>query len=115
MKESIRTYIDKFNNISLPDYVCQLVLFGSHAYGTPNLLSDIDIAVVSKRPLKILERVLVEEEIEGANPPGELQLTFVVKDENTKYDGFDVKKDIFERGVLFYENQNISPNSSRGL
>ena len=103
MKESIREYINKFNEISLPDYVYQLILFGSHAYGKPNLLSDIDVAVVSKRPLKIMERALVEEGIEEAEPPGELQLTFIVKEANTKPDGFDVKKDIFERGVLFYE------------
>ena len=41
------------------DFVEAIVLFGSEARGTANIASDIDIAVISTRPLTLREKLSV--------------------------------------------------------
>ncbi len=42
----------------------RIILFGSHAYGTPSSSSDVDIFVVMNTPLKPIEQeVLIRKEI----------------------------------------------------
>ena len=53
----IRQIVTKFD----PE---RIILFGSHAYGTPSSFSDVDIVVVMNTPLKPIEQeVLIRKEI----------------------------------------------------
>jgi predicted nucleotidyltransferase len=53
----IRQIVTKFD----PE---RIILFGSHAYGTPSSSSDVDIVVVMNTPLKAIEQeVLIRKEI----------------------------------------------------
>jgi uncharacterized protein len=58
----VRQIVRKFN----PE---RIILFGSHAYGTPSSSSDVDIFVVMNTPLKPVEQeVLIRREIPRVFP-----------------------------------------------
>jgi len=47
MSENIQVQIDNYTEIiSSLDWVLQIYLFGSHAYGEPKEYSDIDLLVI---------------------------------------------------------------------
>jgi len=95
--------LKNLNLATLPTYVNQLILFGSEAYGKPNLLSDIDIAVVTERPLTVWERAAVWAIVDDLETVREVQLTFVVPVAQKPLERFDVRRDIFEKGLVLYE------------
>ena len=103
MRFHTRQFVDRLKRSSFPDNVSSVILFGSEAYGVPNLLSDMDIAVVADSPMRCEERAAIDEILENASPPSTIQLTFVVKCDESEFGRFDVRRDIFEKGVVIYE------------
>ena len=100
MRGETKKFIDRLAKQRFPEFVESVILFGSEVYGKPNLLSDIDIAIVSKSNIKIKQRVIIEEMIELLEPPYSCKIIFVSKQEN--YSRNDVRKDIFEKGLNVY-------------
>ena len=97
MRKATVDFISRLKLVDLPFSVEKLILFGSESRGHARVISDIDIAVVSKNELAREIRHCVEDLIESCNPPHECQITFVVQGEYR--DGFDVRRDIFEKGL----------------
>ena len=100
MRECTRLFLDRFLSSDFPPEIKQIILFGSEAYGQPNVLSDIDLAFVSDEKTHVL-RCKADELIDSAFPPCDYNIVFV--NPTDEYDKFDVRKDIFEKGVLLYE------------
>ena len=106
MRRETLDYVQRLETVDYPDYVTQLLLFGSEAYGIPEVGSDIDFAVVSKAPLKTRERIIVDEILDFVEPPYEYQAVFVT--EGSEYEKSDIRCVIFERGLMIYECGNVS-------
>ena len=103
MRLSTEQFINRICEHQIPIYVKKLFLFGSEVYGCPNKNSDIDIAVISDSILTISQRCELDELIENSKPPYYCQLTYL---DNTPYiGGFNVKMDVYSKGVLIYERQ----------
>ena len=96
MRQKTFDFYLQLKTAELPDFVSSLVFFGSEVYGIPRTGSDIDIAVESEFPLNKEQKEKVMELIEAYNPPYEYQLVWVQKGEFRQ--GFDVRRDIFEKG-----------------
>ena len=101
MRAATEKYINDLKKIEFPRYVKEIILFGSEAYGSPNLYSDIDIAVVYEGKYSIKLRGDVEELFEQVISPYDLQLVFVNKSRERL--NFDVRDCIFGRGIKIYE------------
>ena len=98
MRVPTSEFVTRLKKIKFPAVVDKLVLFGSEVYGSPRVGSDIDLAVVSSTKLSQEEKHLIEDLIEMCSPPFECQIVFVTFGEYRQ--GFDVRKDIFEKGIV---------------
>ena len=103
MRASTREYIKKISKLEFPEEVKSVILFGSEVYGTPNMRSDIDLAIVLYTLPTIKLKCDVEEFLEIIQCPYILQLTFVTDIYEPM--NFDVREDIFKRGVVIYERK----------
>ncbi|MCL1987501.1 MAG: nucleotidyltransferase domain-containing protein [Firmicutes bacterium] len=100
MRKLTQKFVEILQENPVPTFVDSLILFGSEVYGNPTKNSDIDIAVVSKKNLTISQRCDMDEFIESCNPPYDCQLTYV--DFSATDSVFDVKRDIFSKGIEIY-------------
>ena len=98
MRQKTFEFYQQLKTAELPDFISNLIFFGSEVYGSPSLHSDIDIAVESEFPLNRNQKEKVVELIEAHNPPYEYQLVWVQKGELRQ--GFDVRSDIFDKGLV---------------
>ena len=105
MRKDVQFYFAKLLEGNVPLTINKIILFGSEAYGTPRVKSDIDVAVVTEESLVQSERIEVYEFFDSVPSPKELQLVFVVN--GVLRQGFDVRRDIFTKGVCVYEKQHI--------
>lgn len=101
--EQINTLCEQIANEFKPE---RIVLFGSHAYGTPGPFSDVDLMVVMPfegSPLQQAARILTK-----INPPMALDLIVrtpqQVMDRLAMQDGF--MQQIVQHGKVTYEAQH---------
>ena len=98
MRKYTELFLDRLKQVVYPDFVENIILFGSEVYGSPKMDSDIDLAIVCKSKPCRAGKLRLRELIESCNPPFDYQLTYVIE---KSYKGFfDVRKDIFERGLI---------------
>ena len=105
MRKQVRDYISDLISGNVPQVINKIILFGSEAYGTPRIKSDIDFAVVTESFLPQSDRMEVYEFFDSATSPKEVRIVFMVDGEFRE--GFDVRRDILGKGVCVYEKQHL--------
>ncbi|MCL1996964.1 MAG: nucleotidyltransferase domain-containing protein [Defluviitaleaceae bacterium] len=101
MRYVTRKFFDSFLRNIFPLEIKKIILFGSEAYGSPKVHSDIDIAVVIEGSYTKELFNLIDSLIEEAHPPCKYDLVFV--NESGFLNNLDIRKDIFEKGKILYE------------
>jgi len=92
-------------NTKHKDFVDAIVLFGSEARGTAKLTSDVDLALISTRPLNMKERLSIL-----SNVPQDLycdvdvRIVCLRKESLDTTNILDVGYSIKREGVIIYEN-----------
>lgn len=110
MRQQTFDFISRLKAAPFPDYVSKVVVFGSEINNTTRISSDIDLGVVSHRSLSQAQRIEVDAIVSEAQPPFEYDLVFVVPGKCRN--NFDVRRDIFEKGYVIYEcNELLSGHS----
>ena len=96
IQELSRRIAEEFN----PD---KIILFGSHAYGTPKEYSDVDLLVIMPFEGKPLEKSL--EILNRVDPRFPIDLLARRPDDSARrYAEFDpLIRDAFDHGVVLYE------------
>ena len=56
LKSKTRVFLEALSQIEYEDFVQAVILFGSEARGEATIKSDVDIAIISTRPLNHKER-----------------------------------------------------------
>ena len=97
MRRASELFLHRVREQTLPNFVEELILFGSEVYGKPTIFSDIDIAVVCSAPPTIEERCSLDETLDSCDPPFAYQLVYVNR--NAPTNPYDVRNDIFKKGV----------------
>lgn len=105
IKEYLKEYVDRFKELLLED-VEALILFGSQARDTATISSDIDIAVIMKKPLDAQSRGLLRCLSEDINPHIEVNLFFTTAEAlKAPHHHFDTNTYIKEEGIILWEEQ----------
>ena len=63
MREITKRFVDQISYSKHIDKIIAIYLYGSEARGEANLLSDVDLAIVSQEPLSVTERLTIVEEV----------------------------------------------------
>jgi predicted nucleotidyltransferase len=105
MSEKIKIQINKYTEIiSSLDWVLQIYLFGSHAYGEPKEYSDIDLLVIVEDNLDPIKATIsINQQLVGQRTT---PLDIVVnrkKEFSQAIKGNTVQRLISDNGVLLYE------------
>jgi predicted nucleotidyltransferase len=105
LREKTRELVKNIAGAKHEDFVESIILFGSEAKGSAKLTSDVDIAVVSSKPLNMKERLSILSQV-----PHDLYCDVDVRvvclrrtslDTTNKLDiGYSIKRE----GVVIYEN-----------
>ena len=103
MRQITAEFIQRFVANKFPREVESIRVFGSEVYGTPTCYSDIDLAIISKTPLTLEQKVEIDYIASDSAPPCEVQFVFVVLPLPKEFKGLDVRKNIFEKGLVIYE------------
>ncbi|MCL2016447.1 MAG: nucleotidyltransferase domain-containing protein [Defluviitaleaceae bacterium] len=98
MRTKTFEYFNRLRNVrdDFPPFVSNVIFFGSEVYGSPTLYSDIDIAVEVSDNLSRQRKDAVYDIFDLHEPPYDYHLVWIEKGEYRK--GFDVRKDIYEKG-----------------
>ena len=106
MNDSIKTALDTYTKfISSLNGVFQIYLFGSHAYGTPDDHSDIDLMVVIDDNLDVFKTAY---KIQRGLADRVVPLDVLVNNESVFYkstDNLSLQAHIIKKGTLLYERQ----------
>ena len=82
----------------------KIYLFGSYAYGTPDLDSDLDLAVIMREvSSKHKESVKLYKILSGINLPKDIIVSSLEEFDFYKHEPGSVFKTINEKGVLLYD------------
>jgi predicted nucleotidyltransferase len=82
----------------------KIYLFGSYAYGTPDLDSDLDLAVIMREvPSKHKESVKLYKLLSGISLPKDIIVSSLEEFDFYKHEPGSVFKTINEKGVLLYD------------
>ena len=105
MSENFKVQLDNYTEIiSSLDWVLQIYLFGSHAYGEPKEYSDIDLLVIVEDELDpIKATITINQQLVGKRTT---PLDVVVnrkKEFNQAIKGNTIQRLIADNGVLLYE------------
>jgi predicted nucleotidyltransferase len=99
--KAIQTVVDLIGENFSPE---QIILYGSHAYGSPQPWSDVDLLVVmevERHPVEISQEIL------QALPPFMFSVEIIVRSAETirrrVQMGDPFMKEIMERGKVLYE------------
>ena len=107
IKNIVLEFIEELNRRKIP--VKQVILFGSYAYGKPNLRSDIDLAVVSPKfkNMDDIKRIMVlSDAVRHIKTTRAIDINPIgfTDEELKKADYFDIGGEIVEKGVILYSN-----------
>jgi predicted nucleotidyltransferase len=106
MSEKLKMQLDNYTEIiSSLDWVLQIYLFGSHAYGTPDDNSDIDLMVVIDDELDVFKTAY---KIQRGLANRVVPLDVLVNNESAFYEAADsitLQAHIVKEGTLLYESQ----------
>ena len=106
MNDSTKTALDTYTEyISSLNGVLQIYLFGSHAYGTPDDCSDIDLMVVIDDKLDVFKTAF---KIQRGLANRVVPLDVLVNNESVFYqaaDNISLQAHIIKEGTLLYERQ----------
>jgi len=105
MSEKVKLQIDNYTKIiSSLDWVLQIYLFGSHAYGEPEEYSDIDMLVIVDDSLDPINATInINKQLIGKRT---MPLDIVVNrrnEFNQAVKGNTIQRLISDNGVLLYE------------
>jgi len=105
MRDNLKVQLDNYTEIiSSLDWVLQIYLFGSHAYGEPGDYSDIDLLVIVEDDLDPIKATIsINQQLVGKR---RVPLDIVVnrkKEFNQAIKGNTIQKLISDNGVLLYE------------
>jgi len=107
IKNIVLEFIKELNRRRIP--VNQVILFGSYAYGKPNLRSDIDLAVVSPKfkNMDDIKRIMIlSDAARHIKTPRPIDINPIgfTGEELEKADYFKIGGEIVEKGVVLYNN-----------
>ncbi len=107
IKNIVLEFIKELNRRRIP--VKQVILFGSYAYGKPNLRSDIDLAVVSPKFKKMddIKRIMIlSDAARHIKTPRQIDINPIgfTDEELEKADYFEIGGEIVEKGVVLYSD-----------
>ena len=102
LRKRTREFLQFVSSQHFPLYIKYIVLFGSEARGMANVKSDIDIAIISDRPLKSDERASLDEIIHDCPVSVNYQLVFTTVDKLITAHKLDVNFSINKQGVILY-------------
>jgi len=106
VNDSTKTALDTYTEyISSLNGVLQIYLFGSHAYGTPDDCSDIDLMVVIDDKLDVFKTAF---KIQRGLANRVVPLDVLVNNESVFYQAADniaLQAHIIKEGTLLYERQ----------
>jgi len=105
MSEKLKMQLDNYTEIiSSLDWVLQIYLFGSHAYGEPKEYSDIDLLVVVEDNLDPIKATIsINQKLVGKRTTP-LDVIVNRKNEfNQAIKGNTIQRLISDNGVLLYE------------
>jgi len=106
LNDSIKSALDTYTSyISSLNGVLQIYLFGSHAYGTPDDFSDIDLMVVIDDNLDVLKTAY---KIQRGLANRVVPLDVLVNKESAFYEAAEntsLQAHIIKEGTLLYEKQ----------
>ena len=106
MKIDSKMALDRYvSHISAIEGVSQVYLFGSHAYGTPNDGSDIDLLVVIDDSMDVVKTALmIQKGLANRVVPFDV-LVNRMSDFNNASEGTTLQSYIQKEGMLLYERQ----------
>jgi len=105
LKPTTRDFLEKISQTNHEDFVKAIILFGSEAKETATLTSDVDLALISTRPLNHQEKRSILKDI-----PFELDCSvdcrIVCLREEALHTGkkLNIGTSIKKEGVVIYEN-----------
>jgi len=106
LNDSIKSALDTYTSyISSLNGVLQIYLFGSHAYGTPDDFSDIDLMVIIDDNLDVLKTAY---KIQRGLANRVVPLDVLVNKESAFYEAAantSLQAHIIKEGTLLYEKQ----------
>ncbi|HMF17119.1 MAG TPA: nucleotidyltransferase domain-containing protein [Gemmataceae bacterium] len=92
----------------------KIILFGSYAYGTPTLDSDVDILVVMPTRNQVEQAVRIDEAIEERGFPLDLLVRTPKTLEKSLRWGDGFMKEIVTRGKILYETSHAPVGAQGG-
>ena len=109
--KQVKEEIDNFVNLLQKEQIkiSRVILFGSYAYGKPNLRSDIDLAVVSPKfkNMDDIKRIMIlSDAARHIKTPRPIDINPIgfTDEELEKADYFEIGGEIVEKGVILYSN-----------
>lgn len=105
LKPKTRALLQAIAKSKQADFVEAIVLFGSEARGTANITSDIDIAVISTRPLTLREKLSVYDHVpQGLLCEVDARTVALRKVDLETEHVLNVAYSIQREGLVIYEN-----------
>ncbi|MCD6506675.1 nucleotidyltransferase domain-containing protein [Candidatus Poribacteria bacterium] len=93
----------------------RIILFGSHAYGTPTRDSDVDLIVVKRDVVsKRKESVRIRKLLRGILLPFDIIVVRPEEFEFYKDEPGSVFKEAFRKGVVIYDAETMADLPSKG-
>lgn len=98
--EKLDVIVNRIINVANPD---KIILFGSHAYGTPNEDSDIDLLIIKDTDLPFNKRAAeIRRSLRGIGVPLDLVVYTPSEVEKYKNNKFSFLGKIDQQGKVLY-------------
>jgi len=105
LRKKTRELLENISAVTHEDFVDSIILFGSEAKGTAKLTSDVDIALISKRPLNMKERLSVLSNVpQDLYCDVDIRVVCLRRESLETTNKLDVGYSIKREGVVIYEN-----------
>jgi len=105
LREKTRELLKNIAGAKHADFVESIILFGSEAKGTARLTSDIDLALISTKPLNMKERLSIFEHVpQDIYHDADVRVVCLRKSALETANKLDIGYSIKREGVIIYEN-----------
>jgi len=105
LRDKTRELLEIISNTKHFDFVEAILLFGSEARGEARLTSDVDLALISTRPLTVRERLsILKNAPEDLLCDVDVRIACLRKESLSTTRVLDVGHSIKKEGVVIYEN-----------
>ena len=105
LREKTRELLQTIAGVKHEDFVESIILFGSEARGAAKLTSDIDLALISTKPLTMKERLSIFAHVpQDVYCDADVRVVCLRKSSLNTPNKLDIGYSIKREGVVVYEN-----------